>query len=53
MRGIVNIVIGVIFIIGGLTGKLALIGTHNGPALAILGVVLIVIGVLRVLRSRA
>jgi hypothetical protein len=50
MRGILNIVIGVIFIIGGLTGHLALIGTHSGPGLAIVGVVLVVVGLLRVLR---
>jgi hypothetical protein len=29
-----NIVIGVVFIIGGLSGKLALIGTGSGTALA-------------------
>ena len=52
MRGIVNIVIGVIFIIGGLTGRLALIGTHNGPALAVVGLVLVVVGVVRMARSR-
>jgi len=53
MRGIVNIVIGVIFIIGGLTGRLALIGTHNGPALAVVGLVLVGIGVYRVVQSKA
>lgn len=51
MRGIINIVIGVIFIVGGLSGRLVLIGTNNGPALAILGTVLIVIGGLRIMRS--
>jgi hypothetical protein len=52
MRGIVNIVVGIIFIIGGLTGRLVLIGTHNGPALAILGAVLLVIGLMRMARAR-
>lgn len=47
MRGIVNIIIGVVFIIGGLTGNLVLIGTHNGPALAAVGGVLVVIGLMR------
>jgi hypothetical protein len=51
MRGIVNIIIGVIFIVGGLSGRLVLIGTHNGPALAILGGVLVVIGLLRMARA--
>lgn len=51
MRGIINIIIGVIFIIGGLTGKLALVGTHNGPALAVVGVILILLGVFRVVRQ--
>ena len=30
-----NIVIGIVFIVGGLSGKLALIGTGSGPALAV------------------
>jgi hypothetical protein len=53
MRGIVNIIIGVIFIIGGLTGRLALIGTNSGPGLAIVGAVLVVLGLVRLLRSNA
>ncbi len=48
MRGILNIVIGVVFIVGGLTGKLALIGTHSGPALAVVGAGLIVLGLVRI-----
>lgn len=51
MRGIVNIIIGFIFIVGGLSGRLVLIGTHNGPALAILGGALVVIGFLRMARA--
>jgi hypothetical protein len=47
MRGIINIIIGVVFIIGGLSGRLVLIGTHNGPALAALGAVLVVVGLVR------
>ena len=50
MRGIISIILGIVFIIGGLTGKMALRGTHSGPALAA-GCVLIVIGLLR-LRAR-
>ena len=52
MRGIISIIIGVVFIIGGLSGRLVLIGTNNGPALAVLGAVIIVIGVIRVAKSR-
>ena len=48
----VQIIIGVIFVIGGLSGRLALIGTHSGPALAVVGGVLIVLGLFRVVRRR-
>jgi hypothetical protein len=52
MRGIINIVIGVIFVIGGLTGRLALIGTNSGPAIAVVGGLLIAFGVYRMVASR-
>ena len=32
-----NLILGIIFIIGGLSGKLALIGTNSGGALAVVG----------------
>ena len=48
MRGILNIVIGIVFIIGGLSGNLVLIGTRSGAALAVLGVVLVGFGVFRI-----
>jgi uncharacterized membrane protein YgdD (TMEM256/DUF423 family) len=47
-----NIVIGVVFIIGGLSGQLALRGTESGPALAALGGVLLIWGIVQVVRSR-
>jgi hypothetical protein len=47
-----NIVIGIAFIIGGLSGKLALRGTESGPALAALGGVLLIWGIVQVVRSR-
>jgi hypothetical protein len=50
-RGVINIIFGVIFIVGGLTGRLALLGTHSGPALAALGACLIVLGLARIGRS--
>lgn len=47
-----KIIIGAIFIIGGLSGKLVLVGTNSGIALAVFGAVLIVWGVARVAASR-
>ena len=51
MRGIINIIIGIVFIIGGLTGNLALRGTHSGPGLAVVGGVLVLLGIFRMARS--
>jgi hypothetical protein len=51
MRGITSIIIGTIFIVGGLTGKLAMIGTHSGGALAVAGGVMILIGIARLARG--
>ena len=42
-----NIIIGIIMIIGGLSGKLVLIGTESGVALAALGAGLALFGVFR------
>lgn len=44
MRGIGNLIIGVIFIIGGMSGGLVMRGTSSGGALAVLGLVLCVMG---------
>lgn len=52
MRGIINIIFGIIFIVGGLSGKLVLLGTHSGPALAVLGGVLLVLGIFRMAGGR-
>lgn len=49
----VKIIIGVIFIIGGLSGKLVLVGTNSGVALAGFGVVLVIWGVARMASRRA
>ncbi len=51
MRGIIDIIIGLVFIIGGLSGHLALIGTNSGVALAIFGVVIVLFGIWRLSRS--
>jgi hypothetical protein len=47
MRGIINIVIGLIFIVGGLSGGLVLRGTGSGVGLAVVGVFITGLGVFR------
>jgi hypothetical protein len=51
MRGIISIIIGLVFIIGGLTGKLSLRFTDSGYALAVVGVLLICLGIYRVVKK--
>jgi hypothetical protein len=41
----VKIIFGVVFILGGLSGKLVLIGTQSGLALAAVGVGMIIWGI--------
>jgi hypothetical protein len=48
----IKIIIGVVFIIGGLSGKMVLIGTNSGGALAAFGAVLIVWGVINLVRRK-
>ena len=48
----IKIILGVIFILGGLSGKLVLIGTSSGLALAAVGVVMLIWGVVQ-LKSRS
>jgi hypothetical protein len=50
MRGIISVVLGLVMIVGGLTGKLALRGTDSGPALAALGGVVLLIGIVRIVK---
>jgi hypothetical protein len=47
MRGILNIIIGAVMIIGGLSGALVMRGTGSGVALAVLGAVFVVLGLFR------
>lgn len=44
MRGLFDIGLGLVFVVGGLTGKLALIGTNSGTALAAVGAAMIAWG---------
>jgi hypothetical protein len=53
MRGILNIIIGGIMIVGGLSGNLVLKGTHSGGALAGVGALIVLIGIFRLMRARA
>jgi hypothetical protein len=44
MAGVFNIVLGLVFVIGGLSGGLVFRGTDSGQLLAVLGVVLVAYG---------
>jgi hypothetical protein len=48
-----SVIIGLIFIAGGLSGTLALIGTNSGTALAVVGVLLVGRGIYRIRKQRA
>lgn len=52
VRGVISLVIGSVMVVGGMTGKLTLRGTGSGGALAALGAVIVVIGIIRILASR-
>lgn len=47
-----NILIGVVMIIGGLSGRLALIGTNSPGLLVVVGIGLTIWGVVQVVRAR-
>lgn len=47
-----SIVIGIIFIVGGLSGRLALIGTNSGEALAAVGAALVGWGIVKMVRAK-
>ena len=47
-----NIIVGIIMVIGGLSGRLVLIGTNSGVALAVVGGILIVLGIRRMARNQ-
>jgi len=48
-----SVIIGLIFIVGGLSGQLALIGTNSGTALAVVGVLILGRGIYRIRKQRA
>lgn len=47
-----NIIIGLVLLIGGLSGKFSLIGTGSPKALAAAGAALMVWGIIQVVRSK-
>ena len=51
MRGFINIALGLVFIGGGLSGRLALIGTNSPEAIAALGLVPLSLGVYQLYRQ--
>ncbi len=52
MRGIFNIIVGIVFVIGGMSGELVMKGTESGVALAILGLFLIGLGAYRLMAAK-
>ena len=48
----IKIIIGLVMVIGGLSGNLVLIGTSSGGALAVLGGVLIAWGIAKMVRQK-
>ena len=51
MGGIINIIIGLVLLVGGLSGQLVFRGTDSGPLLAVLGAGLILYGGYRFWRT--
>jgi hypothetical protein len=49
---VVKIIIGLVMVGGGLSGKLVLVGTQSGVALAALGAALIVWGIVKMVRQK-
>ncbi len=48
-----NIVIGLVFLIGGLSGKIAIRGTDSTVGAAVVGTGLIIWGIVQMVRSRS
>ncbi|HOX44110.1 MAG TPA: hypothetical protein PK668_10960 [Myxococcota bacterium] len=53
MRGIIDIIIGIVMVIGGLSGNLVFRGTDSGGLLAVVGVALIGFGIFRLIKGSA
>ena len=48
-----SVIVGLVFIAGGLSGQLALVGTNSGTALAVVGVLILGRGIYRIRKQRA
>jgi hypothetical protein len=48
-----KIIMGIIFIVGGLSGRLELRFAHSSPALVVLGAVLVAWGITQLVRRRS
>jgi hypothetical protein len=51
MRGIISIIIGLVFIVGGLSGKMAIRWTQSGAGLAVVGVAIIAYGIYQMVKK--
>jgi hypothetical protein len=51
-RAVWNIIIGIVFIVGGLSGRFVLVGTESGKALAVIGAGFLVWGLVQLARRR-
>jgi hypothetical protein len=52
-RGIFNLIIGGVMIVGGLSGQLVLKGTSSGGALAAIGAFLVGLGIYRISQNKS
>jgi len=52
VRGIVNVIIGLLLVVGGLSGKFVLLGTNSSVLLAIFGGAIAGLGVYRLVKGR-
>ena len=52
MGGIINIIVGLLMIVAGLSGKFVLIGTHSGTLLVVIGAIVAGLGCYRLLKGR-
>jgi hypothetical protein len=49
----INVILGLVMIVGGASGKLALIGTNSGGALLVVGIGVTLYGVFQIVRARS
>ncbi len=53
MGGVVNIIVGLLMVAAGLSGKFVLIGTHSGLLLAVVGGIVAGLGCWRLIQGRS